>query len=191
MVLKILNPRWRNLLISAHDSLQESKACFLRDQAPTPAPSSMIIDDHRAIGSSTATLLPEMKTAVDTNMEPSQSMMASTSGEGEVSDPSAEKPLDPFTDIGSPLSSKKAFFSWLLLCYSVRRTSIGRSNKSLMLHQTGPTSSMTFSYVPISLQAMANILGHQPGSAKKCATRGAIRCLVSFGSGEVDYNSYV
>ncbi|MCJ1466651.1 hypothetical protein MMC07_005271 [Pseudocyphellaria aurata] len=115
-----------------------------------------------------------MKTAVDTDMRPSQSMMSSTSQEREVSESPAKVPLDPFTEVESPLSSKKAFLSWLLLCYS-----------------TGPTSSMTATYVPISLQAMANILGHQPGSAKKCATRGAIRCLVSFGSGEVDYNSYV
>ncbi|KAI9891477.1 MAG: hypothetical protein M1814_002796 [Vezdaea aestivalis] len=72
------------------------------------------------------------------------------------------------------LSSRRAFLSWLLLCYS-----------------TGPTSSMVFVYIPAVLQSLANILGHQPGSKKKCATRGKIQCVVKFGAGDIDYNSFV
>lgn len=137
-------------------------------------------------------MVPDMKTAVDTsNMTPAQSITGSSSGERAESNSSGEVPLDPYAEVEGPLSSRKAFLSWLLLCYSVRTTSTRTSIKLLMLHQTGPTSSMTFTYIPISLQAMANVLGHQPGSAKKCATRGVIRCVVRFGSEEVDYNSYV
>lgn len=112
---------------------------------------------------------------------------------------SSVQPLNPFAEVESPLSSRKAFLSWLLLCYSVcqdiyRKRSTKRSFFADVecARQTGPTSSMTFTYIPVSLQTMANLLGHEPGrSAKKCATRGAIRCVVKFGSGEVDYNSYV
>ena len=50
---------------------------------------------------------------------------------------------------------------------------------------------MVFRYILVSLQSMANNLGHVPGSSKECATRGAIRCLVQFGAGGVDFNSYV
>ncbi len=57
--------------------------------------------------------------------------------------------------------------------------------------KTGPTSTMLNTYVPASIQSMANILGHERGSLRKCKTRGAINCVVKFGSGEIDYNSYV
>ena len=84
----------------------------------------------------------------------------------------------------------------MFLGMSGRLQEKGRPKKFLAddegVRQTGPTSSMTFTYIPVSLQTMANVLGHEPGrSAKKCATRGAIRCVVRFGSGEIDYNSYV
>jgi hypothetical protein len=36
-----------------------------------------------------------------------------------------------------------------------------------------------------------NVLGHIPGTKKPCAKRGVIRCVVPFGTGEVDYNSYM
>ncbi|KAI9677067.1 MAG: hypothetical protein M1817_006906 [Caeruleum heppii] len=74
----------------------------------------------------------------------------------------------------SVLSSKKAFLSWLLLCYS-----------------TGPTFSMKTTYIPAAIQSMTNLLGHEPGSLKACARRGAVRCVIKFGANEVDYNSYV
>lgn len=50
---------------------------------------------------------------------------------------------------------------------------------------------MAFRYVPAVLQSGANVLGHIPGSNKPCAKRGVIRCVVPFGTGEVDYNSYM
>jgi hypothetical protein len=56
--------------------------------------------------------------------------------------------------------------------------------------QTGPTSSVASTYVTAAIQSAANLLGHVPGSTKKCAKRGAIKCVVKFGAGEIDYNSY-
>jgi hypothetical protein len=50
---------------------------------------------------------------------------------------------------------------------------------------------MAMRYVPAVLQSTANILGHKPGSKQPCAKRGSIQCVVPFGTGEVDYNSYV
>lgn len=50
---------------------------------------------------------------------------------------------------------------------------------------------MVFRYIPAVIQSTANILGHKPGSNEPCAKRGAIKCIVKFGAGEVDYNSYV
>jgi hypothetical protein len=50
---------------------------------------------------------------------------------------------------------------------------------------------MAFRYVPAVLQSGANVLGHIPGTNKPCAKRGVIRCVVPFGTGEVDYNSYM
>jgi len=50
---------------------------------------------------------------------------------------------------------------------------------------------MAFRYVPAVLQSAANVLGHIPGTNKPCAKRGVIRCVVPFGTGEVDYNSYM
>lgn len=57
--------------------------------------------------------------------------------------------------------------------------------------KTGPTSGMAFRYVPAVLQSGANVLGHIPGTNKPCAKRGVIQCVVPFGTGEVDYNSYM
>ncbi|KAB8269542.1 autophagy-related protein 22-like protein [Aspergillus minisclerotigenes] len=72
------------------------------------------------------------------------------------------------------LSTKKALWAYLILCFS-----------------TGPTSSMAFNYVSAAIQSAANTVGHQPGSDKPCARRGHIKCLVKFGAGEIDYVSYV
>ncbi|KAF2108936.1 autophagy-related protein 22-like protein [Lophiotrema nucula] len=74
----------------------------------------------------------------------------------------------------SPLGKKKALIAWMILCFS-----------------TGPVASMAARYVPAVLQSSANILGHRPGSKLSCAKRGKIECVVPFGKGEVDYNSYV
>jgi hypothetical protein len=46
-------------------------------------------------------------------------------------------------------------------------------------------------YIPAVLQSAANALGHIPGTDKPCAKRGVIRCVVPFGTGTVDYNSYM
>lgn len=73
-----------------------------------------------------------------------------------------------------PMATKRALIAWLVLCFS-----------------TGPTSGMAFRYVPAVLQSGANVLGHIPGTNKPCAKRGVIRCVVPFGTGEVDYNSYI
>ena len=59
------------------------------------------------------------------------------------------------------------------------------------LPKSGPTSGVAASYIPAVIQSMANLLGHQPGSHKKCATRGKIICVVKFGAKDIDYNSYV
>ena len=57
--------------------------------------------------------------------------------------------------------------------------------------QTGPTSSMVSNYVTAAILSVANLLGHQAGSSKPCSRRGTnISCLVKFGGGEIDYNSY-
>jgi hypothetical protein len=76
-----------------------------------------------------------------------------------------------------PMATKRALIAWLVLCFSVG-------------HQCD-TSGMAFRYVPAVLQSGANVLGHIPGSNKPCAKRGVIRCVVPFGTGEVDYNSYM
>ncbi|KAH8708507.1 autophagy-related protein 22-like protein [Phaeosphaeriaceae sp. PMI808] len=73
-----------------------------------------------------------------------------------------------------PMARKRALIAWMVLCFS-----------------TGPTSGMAFRYVPAVLQSAANVLGHIPGTNKPCAKRGVIRCVVPFGTGEVDYNSYI
>ncbi|KAH4181068.1 autophagy-related protein [Parastagonospora nodorum] len=73
-----------------------------------------------------------------------------------------------------PMATKRALIAWLVLCFS-----------------TGPTAGMAFRYVPAVLQSAANVLGHIPGTNKPCAERGVIRCVVPFGTGEVDYNSYI
>lgn len=86
----------------------------------------------------------------------------------------AESGLATQEESKSPLRTKKALIAWMILCYS-----------------TGPTGGMVARYVPAVLQSSANLLGHQPGSNKPCAKRGVIRCVVPFGTGEVDYNSYV
>lgn len=49
---------------------------------------------------------------------------------------------------------------------------------------------MERTYVPAAIQSVAHAVGHQKGSHKPCLRRGGT-CLVKFGSGEVDYNSYV
>ncbi|KAB8077342.1 autophagy-related protein 22-like protein [Aspergillus leporis] len=72
------------------------------------------------------------------------------------------------------LSTKKALWAYLILCFS-----------------TGPTSSMAFNYVSAAIQSAANTVGHRPGSNKPCARRGHIQCSVKFGAGEIDYVSYV
>ncbi|KAM3437064.1 hypothetical protein MY4824_003965 [Beauveria thailandica] len=73
-----------------------------------------------------------------------------------------------------PLSSKRALWGWLILCFS-----------------TGPTASMINSYATASIQSAANRVGHIPGTNKPCAHRGAIKCVVKLGAGEVDYLSYL
>jgi hypothetical protein len=77
-------------------------------------------------------------------------------------------------ELKRPMATKRALIAWLVLCFS-----------------TGPTSGMAFRYVPAVLQSGANVLGHIPGTNKPCAKRGVIRCVVPFGTGEVDYNSYM
>lgn len=50
---------------------------------------------------------------------------------------------------------------------------------------------MVSNYVSAAILSAANLLGHQAGSDKPCSRRGTnISCLVKFGGGEVDYNSY-
>ncbi|CAG8948025.1 unnamed protein product [Penicillium salamii] len=74
----------------------------------------------------------------------------------------------------SAFNSKKALWAFLVLCYS-----------------TGPTSSMVSNYVTAAILSAANLLGHQAGSNKPCSRRGTnISCLVKFGGGEIDFNSY-
>lgn len=51
---------------------------------------------------------------------------------------------------------------------------------------------MARSYVPASIQSIANAVGHLKGTDKPCPRKLATgqRCLVKFGNGEIDYNSY-
>ncbi|KAJ5767081.1 uncharacterized protein N7511_004697 [Penicillium nucicola] len=71
-------------------------------------------------------------------------------------------------------NSKRALWAFLVLCYS-----------------TGPTFSMVSNYVTVAILSATNYLGHQRGSTKPCPRHGTnINCLVAFGGGEIDYNSY-
>lgn len=51
---------------------------------------------------------------------------------------------------------------------------------------------MARSYVPASIQSIASAVGHLKGTDKPCPRRLAAgqRCLVKFGSGHIDYNSF-
>ncbi|KAI1299713.1 autophagy-related protein 22 [Xylaria venustula] len=80
----------------------------------------------------------------------------------------------PKTSTGNSLKSKRALWAWLLVCFS-----------------TGPTNGVAGRYIPAVLQSVANSVGHIPGTNKPCAKRGTIVCVVPFGPGEVDYNSYI
>ncbi|KAI0115739.1 autophagy-related protein 22 [Nemania sp. FL0031] len=80
----------------------------------------------------------------------------------------------PEAPIKNTLSSNRALWAWLLVCFS-----------------TGPTDGVAGKYVPAVLQSVANSVGHIPGTNKPCARRGTIVCVVPFGPGEVDYNSYI
>ncbi|KAG6276363.1 hypothetical protein E4U47_008399 [Claviceps purpurea] len=95
--------------------------------------------------------------------EPNVRDYGSTSGGAEESD-----------DAAAPLSTKKALWAWLILCFS-----------------TGPTNGMVNSYVTASIQSAANAVGHIPGTNKPCARRGAIKCVVKLGGRDVDYLSYL
>ncbi|KAG6087244.1 hypothetical protein E4U30_001767 [Claviceps sp. LM220 group G6] len=95
--------------------------------------------------------------------DPNAHDYGSTSVGGEESD-----------DAAAPLSTKKALWAWLILCFS-----------------TGPTSGMVNSYVTASIQSAANAVGHIPGTNKPCARRGAIKCVVKLGGRDVDYLSYL
>ncbi|KAG5913195.1 hypothetical protein E4U42_001376 [Claviceps africana] len=77
-------------------------------------------------------------------------------------------------DAAVPMSSRKALWAWLILCFS-----------------TGPTNGMVNSYVTASIQSAANAVGHIPGTNKPCARRGAIKCAVKLGGRDVDYLSYL
>ncbi|PHH61481.1 hypothetical protein CDD81_328 [Ophiocordyceps australis] len=72
------------------------------------------------------------------------------------------------------ITTKKALWGWLILCFS-----------------TGPTSGMVNNYVTASIQSAANTVGHVPGTNQPCARRGAISCVVKLGATEVDYLSYL
>ncbi|KAH6603632.1 Autophagy-related protein 22 [Trichoderma cornu-damae] len=74
----------------------------------------------------------------------------------------------------APMSTRKALWGWIILCFS-----------------TGPTSGMVNTYVSASIQSAANAVGHVPGTNAPCAKRGTIRCVVKLGGGEVDYLSYL
>ncbi|KAI0814585.1 autophagy-related protein 22 [Xylaria sp. FL0064] len=78
------------------------------------------------------------------------------------------------TSAKNSLKSKRALWAWLLVCFS-----------------TGPTDGVAGRYIPAVLQSVANAVGHIPGTSKPCARRGKIVCVVPFGPGEVDYNSYI
>lgn len=51
---------------------------------------------------------------------------------------------------------------------------------------------MSRSYVPAAIQSTAHALGHLKGTTRKCPQKlgPGQRCLLKFGSGEIDYNSY-
>ncbi|KAG6030884.1 hypothetical protein E4U41_007744, partial [Claviceps citrina] len=85
----------------------------------------------------------------------------------------ASPPEEP-DEAAAPLSTKKALWAWLILCFS-----------------TGPTSGMVNNYVTASIQSAANAVGHIPGTDKPCARRGAIKCVVKLGGRDVDYLSYL
>ncbi|WPB02348.1 uncharacterized protein RHO25_006982 [Cercospora beticola] len=73
------------------------------------------------------------------------------------------------------LGSRRALWGWLALCFS-----------------TGPTNGMINRYVTASIQSAANRLGHIPGTDRPCPRRSmnGIQCVVRFGTGEINYNSY-
>ncbi|KAG5948948.1 hypothetical protein E4U53_006086, partial [Claviceps sorghi] len=85
--------------------------------------------------------------------------------------PPAEEEAD---DAAAQLSTRKALWAWLILCFS-----------------TGPTNGMVNSYVTASIQSAANAVGHIPGTNKPCARRGVIKCAVKLGGRDVDYLSYL
>lgn len=97
----------------------------------------------------------------------------------------------------SAFNSKKALWAFLVLCYSVWSDFYlyfclkSSCWQIWILPQTGPTSSMVSNYVTAAILSAANLLGHQAGSDKPCSRRGTnISCLVRFGGGEIDFNSY-
>lgn len=67
----------------------------------------------------------------------------------------------------------KTYLTWLLICFS-----------------TGPTASMMRSYVVAVIQTTTHGLGHPKGSTGSCAKRGS-DCYIKFGTGEVQYTSYI
>ncbi|KAI0163835.1 autophagy-related protein 22 [Xylariaceae sp. FL1272] len=81
---------------------------------------------------------------------------------------------NPEDAIKNKLRSKTALWAWLLVCFS-----------------TGPAAGVGGRYIPAVLQSVANAVGHIPGTDRPCARRGEIVCVVPFGPGEVDYNSYI
>ncbi|KAG6004650.1 hypothetical protein E4U21_000874 [Claviceps maximensis] len=87
---------------------------------------------------------------------------------------SASSPAEEPDSAAVPLSTKKALWAWLILCFS-----------------TGPTSGMVNSYVTASIQSAANAVGHIPGTNRPCARRGIIKCAVNLGGRDVDYLSYL
>ncbi|KAK2589699.1 hypothetical protein QQS21_012624 [Conoideocrella luteorostrata] len=81
----------------------------------------------------------------------------------------------PIPDVEvAPMSTKKALWAWLILCFS-----------------TGPTNGMVSQYVTASIQSAANAVGNIPGTNKPCARRGVIKCVVKLGGRDVDYLSYL
>jgi len=50
---------------------------------------------------------------------------------------------------------------------------------------------MVSNYATAAILSAANVLGHRAGSNEPCPRRGTnISCMVKFGGGEIDYNSY-
>ncbi|KAK0724093.1 autophagy-related protein 22-like protein [Lasiosphaeris hirsuta] len=72
-----------------------------------------------------------------------------------------------------PLGSSQSLWGWLVVNLA-----------------TGPTSAMLFTFLPATIQTVANAVGHVPGTDEPCAAVGLIECVVSFGSREVDYLTY-